>query len=469
MTGSAGTPADGEAIGIVGYGAYLPSHRLTAAEIGRARGVAKRGRGTRRVAGFDEDALTMAVEAGRRVRRGGEPISGVVFSTSAPPYLIKNNASTAHAALGLPAQAYAYDAGGAYRSAIGAVRAARAGTLLLTGDVAVTTPDSGDELERGDAAAALLFGPADRAAVQVVATASTTAELLDLWRDPAQPVARASEDRFAVDEYRKLLDRTVARLGVDTATHVVVSATGQRAARSAARILGRYGPVADLAGVGHAGAADPVLRLVAALEHAAPGDTVLWVTLADGCDAMLLRCTEHLATGRAAPTVAEQLATGRDARYLDVLNWRGLLDRAGPRRPPPAVPSAPASARNAAWKYALVATCCENCGMVAAPPQRVCVRCGAADRMVPAPLAETGATIRTFSVDRLAYSPNPPVVAAVVDFDGGGRLEVELADAGVDRLRVGARVHMVFRRRYTSGGVHNYAWKARLLEEEHDG
>lgn len=456
-------------VGIVGYGAYLPRHRLTAAEVGRARGVEKRGRAARRVAGFDEDALTMAVEAGRLVRRGGEAVGGVLFCTSTPPYLVKNNASAAHAALGLPEQAYAYDAGGSYRSVIGAVRAARAGTLLLAGDVAVTTPDSGDELERGDAAVALLFGPADRAAVQVVATASTTAELLDLWRDPAQPVASASEDRFAVDEYRDLLDRTVARLGVTTATHVVVSATGQRVARWAAKVLSRYGTVVDLAGVGHAGAADAVLRLVAALQGASPGDTVLWVTLADGCDAMLLRCTEHLVAGRATPTVAEQLATGRDARYLDVLNWRGLLDRAGPRRPPPAVPSAPAAARNAAWKYALVATRCENCGKVAAPPQRVCVRCGTADRMTPAPLADTGATIRTFSVDRLAYSPNPPVVAAVVDFDGGGRLEVEVADADVERLRVGARVHMVFRRRYTSGGVHNYAWKARLLEEEHDG
>jgi hydroxymethylglutaryl-CoA synthase len=453
--------------GIVGYGAYLPVHRLTAAEIGRARGVAKRG-ASRRVAAFDEDAVTMAVEAGRRVRRGGEPVDGVVLCTSAPPYTVKNNASAAHAALGLPEEAYAYDLGGALRSTAGAVRAAREGTLLLTADLSVTTPDAADELDRGDAAAALLFGPTDRAAVEIVATVSSTMEVFDLWRGPGEAVASASEDRFPVTEYLPVLERTVTRLGVEAVTHVVVSASGRRTARAAAKLLSRYGKVADLDGVGHAGAADPVLRLVAALELAAPGDTILWVTLADGCDATLLRCTDRLGSGRVGPAVSEQLASGRAAGYLDMLNWRGLLDRAGPRRPAPAVPSAPASARNTAWKYGLTASRCDHCGTVSAPPQRVCVRCGTADRMAPAPLADVSATVRTFSVDRLAYSPNPPVVAAVVDFDGGGRLEVELADADVERLAVGARVRMVFRRRYTSGGVHNYAWKARLKEASDD-
>ena len=36
-------------------------------------------------------------------------------------------------------------------------------------------------------------------------------------------------------------------------------------------------------------------------------------------------------------------------------------------------------------------------------------------------MADALGTIATFTVDRLAYSPSPPVVFAVVDFDGGGR------------------------------------------------
>ena len=49
-------------------------------------------------------------------------------------------------------------------------------------------------------------------------------------------------------------------------------------------------------------------------------------------------------------------------------------------------------------------------------------------------MADVQATIATFTVDRLAFSLSPPVVAAVIDFDGGGRLPVR-----ADRRRPGSR------------------------------
>jgi uncharacterized OB-fold protein len=67
----------------------------------------------------------------------------------------------------------------------------------------------------------------------------------------------------------------------------------------------------------------------------------------------------------------------------------------------------------------------------------------------------------TFTVDRLAYSPSPPIVFAVVDFDGGGRLPIELTDVRADEVRIGDRVELAFRRLFTAEGVHNYFWKAR--------
>ena len=69
-------------------------------------------------------------------------------------------------------------------------------------------------------------------------------------------------------------------------------------------------------------------------------------------------------------------------------------------------------------------------------------------------------TIVTFTIDRLAYSPSPPVVFAVVDFDGGGRLPVELTDVDADEVAIGDRVEMTFRRLFTADGIHNYFWKA---------
>ena len=81
-------------------------------------------------------------------------------------------------------------------------------------------------------------------------------------------------------------------------------------------------------------------------------------------------------------------------------------------------------------------------------------------------MADVPATIATFTVDRLAYSLSPPVVSAVIDFDGGGRFQCELTDVDPAAVAIGDRVGMTFRRLFTSGGVHNYFWKARPLAAE---
>jgi uncharacterized OB-fold protein len=77
------------------------------------------------------------------------------------------------------------------------------------------------------------------------------------------------------------------------------------------------------------------------------------------------------------------------------------------------------------------------------------------------PMADARGTVATFTIDRLSYTPSPPMVFAVVDFDGGGRLPVELTDVDADQVAVGDRVEMTFRRLSTADGIHNYFWKAR--------
>ena len=117
--------------------------------------------------------------------------------------------------------------------------------------------------------------------------------------------------------------------------------------------------------------------------------------------------------------------------------------------------------RRHGWKFGFVATKCTQCGTRHLPPSRVCLTCDAVDRMVEEPMADAVGRITTFTVDRLAYTPSPPMVAAVVDFDGGGRLRCELTDVDPAGVHVGQRVEMTFRRLGTVNGVHNYFWKAR--------
>jgi uncharacterized OB-fold protein len=81
--------------------------------------------------------------------------------------------------------------------------------------------------------------------------------------------------------------------------------------------------------------------------------------------------------------------------------------------------------------------------------------------MEPVPEADTPATIMTYTVDRLIYSESPPVIFAVLDFEGGGRFPCELTDVDESDVEVGGRVEMTFRRLFTADGIHNYFWKAR--------
>ena len=88
---------------------------------------------------------------------------------------------------------------------------------------------------------------------------------------------------------------------------------------------------------------------------------------------------------------------------------------------------------------------------------------GAIDDMEPIPMADATGTVTTFTIDRLAYSPSPPIVFAVVDFDEGGRLPLELTDCDADEVEIGTRVEMTFRRLFTADGIHNYFWKGRPI------
>ena len=426
--------------GILSYGTYLPRHRL----------------GDRVVASYDEDATTMAVEAARAALADAPLPESVWFATTSPPYLDKTNAAILHAALDLPRSTFAADVGGAARSGIAALLAAAGAEGLATlSDVRTGLPDSADEKLGGDGAAAFLFGSGDVIA-ELLGTVSATVEVLDRWRSPHSSTARQWEERFGADQLTPLIDEVsqcvLAEAGLTTADRTVLVSPNAVLRRKASAS----------SPIGHAGAADAGLALAAALDTAEPGQTILLVSVADGCDALLFRTTDELTRRRQAVPVAAQLNAGLQVDYLRYLSWRGLVRREPPRRPEPEAPAGPPSARAAQWKFALAGSGCTKCGFVHLPPVRVCKSCGVTDLMEPVSLARATGTIATYTVDRLAYSESPPVVQAVVDFEGGGRYTFEVADATPDELAVGRQVSMTFRRLFTANDVHNYFWKARL-------
>ncbi len=457
---------------ILAAAAYVPQRRLD-------RVAAGIGRGTRAVASFDEDATSMAVEAARRAVVGHEAaISSVVFTTTSPPYADRTNANVIHQALHLDASVGAYDAVGSVRTSVGALRAAAdaaaAGrtTLLVAADVRVGLPGSGDERDGGDAAAAVVLGPGG-AAAELVATGAASAEFLDRWRVPGDLTSKVWEERFGETEYVPLAEAAfgdalkAAGITAEEVDHLVVTGLHTRAVGVVRKGAGvRPEAIVDdqLGTIGITGAAHPLLLLTDVLERATPGQTVALLVLADGADCLVFRVGE--AAGRVAGRSVQEQLPGRAVDHTDVLVWRGLLRREPPRRPDPDRPAAPPSSRNSAWKYALVGSRCTECGTRHLPPERICLSCRSRDHQEPEPLADVEGTVITFSIDHLAFSLAPPVVAAVVDFDGGGRIQCELTDVDPASVAIGDRVAMTFRRLYTtSDGVHNYFWKARPIEQ----
>ncbi|MFZ1489618.1 MAG: OB-fold domain-containing protein, partial [Ilumatobacteraceae bacterium] len=151
--------------------------------------------------------------------------------------------------------------------------------------------------------------------------------------------------------------------------------------------------------------------------------------------------------------------------YGKFLAWRGMIALEPPRRPEPPRISATAAARSEQWKYGFVGSRDPGTGMIHMPPARVSADGERTDQMQPAPMAAVTGTIATFTIDRVAYSPSPPIVFAIVDFDGGGRLPVELCDLDPAEVQIGRRVEPTFRRLYTADGIPNYFWKARLVRD----
>ncbi len=475
--------------GLVGYGAYIPYYQLERSRIAGVLGSGG-GRGTRSVAAYDEDTTSMAVAAGRAALAGLAPGSGgppgrasvrqLFFATTVPAYADKTNATAVHAALRLPADALAVDMAGAVRSGVGAlVTAAQSAVpaIAVLADVRTGLPGSADERDGGDGAAAFVFG-GDSAGgfpvlAEIIGQGCATAEFLDRWRAPGAVASRVWEERFGEQVHGPLAEAAMADalkqagLTPTQVDHLIVAGLPARAVNRTVRAAGVPAEaVADsrAASIGNAGTAQPGILLADVLDRAGPEETVLLVVLADGAFALALRTTEALASHRQSQPVAAQIAAGSTALdYATFLSWRGFLDREPPRRPDPDPVAAPPAQRRADWKFGLVAAKCTRCGTRSLPPDRVCQQSHAVDEMTPEPLADVPATVTTYTVDRLAYTPSPPVLMVVLDFDGGGRMRCQLTDAAEDEVRIGLRVEMTFRRLITAAGVHNYFWKARPI------
>ncbi len=429
----------------------------------------------------------MAVAAGRDCLRGRDrgEIDGLIFASTTPPYAEKQCAAIVAAALDLRRDLFTADitdvlrAGTAgLRSALDAVVAGSAQrVLVIASDHRQGAPRGEFERNSGDGAAALLVAN-DAVIAQWEGSHSITENMLDSWRSAGDPLVRSWEDRFATEEgLERLVGEAVhgffqkqAITPSDVAKIALYAPDARRHAQLALKLGFQAEQVQDplFGRMGNTGAAFPLMLLTQALADAGPEQLILLVSYGDGSDVLAFRVTPS--AGRPPQKGLTKKAVGlqghlESKRVVDsyelYARWREVwpTDDAA-RRPAPASPSVTALWREEEKNLRFHGEKCNSCGYIQYPPQRVCVNCQSRDDASPVPLSEQPGTVFTYSMDYIAGATDTPLVIAVVDFDGGGRVLCMLTDREVDEISVGMPVEMSFRKLRVVNGIHNYYWKA---------
>ncbi len=472
--------------GILSFGAYLPRTRLQRQAVAAAnswfapglRGLAK---GERAICNWDEDSITMAVEAARDGLAGFErdALSQLVLASTTHPFDDRLNAGVVANALQLSSALRTSDVSGSLRagsSALASALEAGAGrTLVVAADARKAKVGSTQEMHYGDGAAAMLVGHGEPIA-RLLGAHSESVDFVHQYRMHDKAHDYAWEERWVRDEgYLKIVPKAVAallaRCEVNAAdiTHFCMPGTLSRIGAMVAKRCGVPDAAVrdNLAAVcGDTGAAHPLLLLAAALDDAQPGERILLAAFGEGCDALLFEVMPAIAKARASRGVKAALAARReDSNYMRYLSFNNLIDmERGMRAEPDKPTQMTVLYRNRDMVQGLVGGKCRNCGTVQYPKQRYCVNpeCNALDSQDDYSFAERGGKVMSYTADALTYSPDPPTYFGMVQFDGGGRMLMDFSEVDAGKIEVGLPVRMVFRIKDsdTMRGFVRYFWKA---------
>jgi len=476
-------------LGITAFGAYVPRLRLSRQAVVEANAwfnpaIRKLASGERAICNWDEDSLTMAVEAARDCLGGfsRDDLKAVYLASTTLPFADRQNAGVLSTALNLGENLMTMDVAASQRAgtsglitALNAGVAGDASALYVASDKRRTKAASAQELLFGDGAAAFRLGT-DGVVAEFVGAYQIAVDFVDHYRGRDEKFDYAWEDRWIRDEgYFKIVPRALEGLfasieaGPADIDHFVMPSVMARVPRRIAGEAGiRESAVRDTLHdrMGESGAAHALVMLVDALQDAEPGQNILVIGWGQGCDALLFRTTGALAGLPPRLGVKGSLARGRtETNYNRYLAFNGLLTQEkGIRAEGDRQTALTTLYRKRDMILGFVGGKCRICGTVQFPRTKACVspNCGAFGSQDPHPFADIPAKIQSWTADSLTYSPDPPAHFGMVVFEEGGRLMADLTDVDVGGVEVGMPMRMVFRIKQfdEQRGFARYFWKA---------
>lgn len=461
-------------IGIAGVGGYLPMLRLDRKLASRElawSGLAMPRSGYRAVAGWDEDPVTMAVEAARGLVEA--PPKALRFASTSAYFTDRAQGGLLLEALALPSTVRTTDLANSRRAGTSALLDA-----LLSGQEEVvvaaekreTQPGSAAHFAYGDGAAAIRIGP--NPAARLVGHSSLTSDFIDRYTSRDHPTPYAYEERFVRDTaVEKLLSPAVEAAclaaGIEPAAiaHAACVEPVANCWKAVAKRLRCTAPnhcetLANAAG--DLGAAHPLFALGLALAAAQPGDFVLLVSFGSGVDALVFEVTS---TVPGASEAAALLGEGEVIRdFVRFLNLTGAVSLDWGMR--------------AEFEQKAQATVLERVGRdiigfiggrdstgnVQFPKSAIPVNpaIDGPEALEDVRLADEEASIVSVTADRLNFSPDPPFDFGLVQFENGARVLLEMVDRPSGGFKVGDRVRMRLRIKAQNIrlGFRTYFWKA---------
>jgi hydroxymethylglutaryl-CoA synthase len=330
--------------GIVTYGAYVPSFRITAEEIadtwGENGAAISKGLNVKAksVPAPDEDSITISVEATRNSLKRRDidtsRIGAVFVGSESPPYAVKPSATVLAAAIGATPDMTAADlefackAGTAgMQAALGMVESDMVDLGLVVGaDTSQGRP--GDPLEYTASAggAAYILGKEDPIATFNDIYSYTT-DTPDFWRRDLQPYPSHGGRFTGRPAYFKHITATTKtvmdRMGTspeDYRNAIFHQPNGKFPVRIA-KTLGFSGDQIEkgllVPHIGNTYSGSMMLGLTAVLDSSEPGDRILAVSYGSGAgsDAFNITVTDAIGSLREAPTTMELIEGGRMISY----------------------------------------------------------------------------------------------------------------------------------------------------------
>lgn len=478
-------------VGITAFGAYLPRMRLARKAIVDAhvwadpalRGKAK---GERTMCNWDEDAVTMAVEAARHCLDARATTPEVVyFASTSAPFADRQNAGIVTTALSLPEDIASVDVGASQRAGttalIQALAAASGGmyaeALVVASDKRRTRAASSGEFAFGDGAVAMSVG-GDGVIAHLRAAHTASVDFIDHFRGTGQEFDYGWEERWIRDEglakiVPPAIGKALTKAGVEpgAVSHLVMPSTIARAVDGIAKATGiPANAVRDNlhANCGETGAAHPLLMLAQVLEQdASAGDVIVVVGFGQGCDVLVLEATEALTDHPKHGGVSAALAARQpESNYQKFLAFNELiaLDKGMRAERDDYKTALTVTYRRRDMLLGLVGGRCTQCGTLQFPRADVCVnpQCKAMHTQEPHSFRDAPAKVLTWSADYLTYTPDPPSHYGMISFDDGGRFMTDFTDVNVGEIEVGMPVRMVFRIKSIDHlrGFVRYFWKA---------